>query len=607
MKKNNSPESGSTLVLVMTLLFIIMVTVAIAVEYTTAENRNVQRTTAFQNAMAVGDSAVEVLFNGWRAGCRSNVNKVFTTVDFAAGGSAALPTPSPFPGCSPSNFVKRGTNLDPASSADYDPTYTVSNYKVVAVDAEYNPLATTAATPEPQLGQLKAALSGTPTPRTPATWNYIASADVTLPVSFGSGNVNAKVRRVFSKKQESPWNYAIFFVDPLEIHPGPLFTVTGWVNTNSNLYTGHSSLTFADKVTYAGDWFESTSTNLGAGFMPGDTYHLDNDPANGSPTYPSNLPPARGQALQPLGLDSTLIFNSSDTNPNNDSYHELIEPPQTGYTDPLAGTRLWDQAAIVIEDNGPSGNTKGWDNANGHDQIKIYTVDPNTGAKTQITSGSIYSMIDNTGFITTNQVIQDNREGKGVSVTTLDLSQILQTSSGVTTYQSSIFASNPIIYFYDTTNSATNRKALRIKKGSTIPSAGLTVVSNGPVYLQGDFNTGGTGTAVPTNNPSNLNTDGTYLNPSNPPNPQVNGYTRAPCSIIADAVDILSSTFSDSETGPLTAAATTVNAAIISGIVPTNVQWRRRKLSAFPGGLEQQNADLLRLNGGALSEQVRDW
>ena len=75
---------------------------------------------------------------------------------------------------------------------------------------------------------------------TPLVLNYVASADITLPTL--KGNVVAKVRRVFQKQQLSPWNFAIFYVDPLEIHPGPLFTVTGWVHTNSDLYTGHSTL-----------------------------------------------------------------------------------------------------------------------------------------------------------------------------------------------------------------------------------------------------------------------------------------------------------------------------------------------------------------------------
>src|SRR6202011_396308 len=196
------------------------------------------------------------------------------------------PAPTPVPYMTPANFVKRGASSDPAND-ELDTTYTISNYKVVGVDAEYNALANANATPEPQLGQVGSNVSSI-SPTTSATYNYIASADVTLNASFGSSTqrqVIAKVRRVFSKQQLSPWNWAIFYVDPLEIHPGPLFTVTGWVHTNSDLYTGHYSLTFADKVTYGSDWFESTAGNLGGGFMTGDLYHSPSDSANGPPNY----------------------------------------------------------------------------------------------------------------------------------------------------------------------------------------------------------------------------------------------------------------------------------------------------------------------------------
>ena len=82
------------------------------------------------------------------------------------------------------------------------------------------------------------------------TYNYLASAYVTLPAI--RGNIVAKVQRIFQEQQISPWNFAIFYNDPLEIHPGPSFYIDGWSHTNSDLYTGHKSLDFSDKTTFAG-------------------------------------------------------------------------------------------------------------------------------------------------------------------------------------------------------------------------------------------------------------------------------------------------------------------------------------------------------------------
>ena len=209
---------------------------------------------------------------------------------------------------------------------------------------------------------------------TPLVWNYVASANVTLPALGPAGNrtIAVKVRRVFQKQQLSPWNFAIFYADPLEIHPGPPFTVTGWVHTNSDLYTGHDTLTFADKVTYGSDWFVD--------FMPGETTHDGETPS--APSYATGLPPARDQALQPFGVDSTSIFSTTDPNPNNDSYRELIEPPSTSSPDPLETARYWNQAGIIIEvSDNPNASAPGYDGVNGHDLVKFYTVNPATGVE----------------------------------------------------------------------------------------------------------------------------------------------------------------------------------------------------------------------------------
>jgi hypothetical protein len=564
--KSSYKQSASTLAVVIATLAILMVIVGVAIDYTTTVNRNVQRTSTLQTALAMGDSTIDVMFNNWRSTCRGAPTTVFKTSDFAA-----IPTPSPFPNAPSGNFVKRGSNVDPTNDSEYDSTYTISNYKVIGVSAEYQALASANATPQPQLGQVSANVgsgpSPSPPPTTSATYNYIASADVTLNASFGSAtqrNVVAKVRRVFSKQQLSPWNFAIFYVDPLEIHPGPLFTVTGWVHTNSDLYTGHNTLTFGDKVTYGSDWFIN--------FMPGDATHPET-PA--SPNYLSGLPPARDQALQPFGLDSTLIFNTSDSNPNNDSYRELIQQPVAGYSDPLAGQRYWDQANVVIKIDASNNVTIGRPNSDG--SITDYNVPPSN--PNFATYHPLYAMFF--GAISTNQSIQDNREGAAIRLATLDVSQIenSDTSANGVKYKATNF--NGIVYIYDVSNTTSTRRGIRIKNGSKIPLnptsgiSGLTVASNNPVYIQGDFNTGGTGSSVPSNNPSNLNSDGTYKDPTNPPASQVNGYTRAPTSILADAVNILSANWNDGNSGASLssrpATATTVNAAIISGIVPTNV------------------------------------
>ncbi|MFL6590591.1 MAG: hypothetical protein ACJ8M4_10515, partial [Chthoniobacterales bacterium] len=110
-------------------------------------------------------------------------------------------------------------------------------------------------------------------------------------------------------------------------------------------------------------------------------------------------------------------------------------------------------------------------------------------------------------------------------------------------------------------------RAIRFKNGATLPTGGMTIVSENPVYILGDFNTGGSP-------PSN---SGTYTDPD------VSGYVRRNAAIVADAVTVLSGDWNDSNSNKSTpqrdAKNTTVNAAIVAGIVPTTA-------SAYSGGGE---------------------
>jgi hypothetical protein len=579
MKTIHPPrQSGSSLIIVMTILATLMVIVAVAAEYTTTVNRHVQRSNTEQNAVAVGDSCIEILFAHWRKICSANPTVAKAGDQFDT--EIPLPTYTQLNLPNVTNFAKRGTGDAPDD--DYDPNYTISNYKVVAVGPEWQALGALNVAPIPMIGQVAPGFT-TAGPTTSLVYNYMAFADVTLPALGVSGNrtIVAKVARVFQKQQISPWNFAIFYVDPLEIHPGPDFTVTGWVHTNSDLYTAHESLTFADKVTYGSDW--------SIGYMPGDGEHTDTPT---SPHYPIDLPPARDQGLQPFGLDANSLFNSSDTNNNNDSYRELIEPPSPS-PDPLQLQRYWDQADVVIQVDSLNNVVIGKPKPDGTISV---LPGPTPTARDNALYGMFFPAVVK-AVDTTNGIIQDNREGGQIRLVTLDLS-LIQNNTGTLnpTFKANDIALangvspyfNGVVYIYDksATTHALNtdgtvnqnptspvRAGVRLKKGSKIAATGLTVVSPNPLYIQGDFNTGRKydGTVTP---PSNNSTSDPltpqvagYNNPSNPAGTGV----RAPCSVLADAVTILSNSWVDSASSTKPAASnTTVNTAIISGIVPTN-------------------------------------
>jgi hypothetical protein len=516
-------ESGTALVVVMSILATLLVLVGVSFDYTQTINRHVQRSDNLENAISIGDGTIDLMFGYWREACRTQSNLSPTTNNLKAATVLPLPT-----GGSAGTLFPNVSNFTASRNANSGNTVNlISNYKIVAADPQLVQMQDDDTPPTPGVGQQP----------TNVTYNYIASVDVTLPTM--RGNITTQIRRVFQKEQVSPWAFAIFYVDPLEIHPGPLFKIDGPVATNSDLYTAHNTLQFFDKVTYGGKWYNA--------YMPGD---CRTDP----PTPPLFLlsPPDVAPAKQPFGLDASRIFNSGDPNPNNDSYHELIDipviNPATGvrWTDPLQNQRYYDQAAIKILIDG-SGN------------LTVMKLDGTvvTASSASNNDKKLYNAITAAGVITKNELISDEREVPGgkVRLTTLHVDQLLlkvnDTTNGIPAGRW-----NGVVYITDTSYTPSTRRGIRLKGGSVLPNGGLTVASANPVYIQGDYNTG-SGT-IPSNN-------------GDPLNPTVVGYDKStrPASVIADAVNILSNSWVDSNANYSTASNTTVNTAIVSGIVPT--------------------------------------
>jgi hypothetical protein len=500
-------QAGNTLFVAVLVMATLAICVAVAIDLSVGIGRNAQRSRAWSDGTAIGLGSLDLAFSSWRQICRGSFTQALPTSSFS---NIPAPTTSNFPAI---------------------PTFTIANYSVQAVDPQLNALADANTAPPTAVGQNTS---------TSSTY-YLASADVTIPVI--PGNVTVKVRRVLEKQNVSPWNWAIFYNDPLEIHPGPPFTVTGWVHTNSMLYTGHNTLTFASKVTYTGGWK--------VGFMPGDATHPETPT---SPYWPTDLPPAPDQSHQPFGIDPNQTFSTTDTNPNNDGWHELIDRavlPLSTYPDPLAGSRYYDQAGIkVLIDSG--------------NNVTVLKQDGTSAGNT------LTDTIE--GAITTGQTIQDNREGGTVRLVTLDVSALYNGGDYGPNSDNSkgLKGFNGIIYILDTSATSSARRAIRLKNGSKLAAGGLTIASGNPIYVQGNYNTGA-GTP-----PSNT---------GDPTNPTVAGYTRQPAAIIADAVDILSNAWSDGNStkslANRVASNTTVNAAILAGIVPTGTVG-----SNYSGGVE---------------------
>lgn len=553
MKKN----AGSTMLLVLSVLGTLSACVIAALNYTAVVSRDVMRSNTMRSTVEVGDGVMDYAFAHWREICRQQNNLQLPTdafnIQYGTQQFAAIPLPTQahFPAIT--NYTA-STAKNPANGTPF----TVANYRIQAVDPQLtlknddsgdSALATTTTPPPPSRGQSLGS----------ASFFYLASADVTLP-AFAGRPVSTKLRRVFEKRLESPWTYAIFYTDRLEIHPGPIFTVTGWVHTNERLYTAHNTLTFGSKVTYADDW--------SVGYAPGDQSRSAAQYANPqSPGQPSNLPPARDQAKQPFGLDSTRIFNTTDSNPNNDSYRELVERPSAAAADPVDDARYYNQADVrVLIDNANVVTIK--------NKNDVTVNSSSTGNDLKL-----FQVFN--GALTKNESIKDNREAATVRLATLDMEKVYKaltpTASGGTAELVGA-GFKGVIYISDTSGTSTVKRGIRLKNGAKLPVGGLTVASDNPVYIQGDYNTGRTASA---NTPSNIANNGTG-------NPVVSGYIKQPSAVLGDAVMILSNNWLDSrstsDVSARGASPTTVNTAIVSGIVPSGLV--SSGANSYSGGAE---------------------
>jgi hypothetical protein len=189
-------------------------------------------------------------------------------------------------------------------------------------------------------------------------------------------------------------------------------------------------------------------------------------------------------------------------------------PSGTPYADPqtIADRRLYNKAGIRIRVTGAT-----------------YAI---TGANGTILTPAQVTALKNSLTQQTN--FYDRREAKNVDLTTLNMATAKTTFNAVSGF-------NGILYIDDVSATGyTDPKGIRLTNGSTLPTGGLTVASQNPVYIQGDYNTSG---------------------------------TRVSSAVFADGVTILSNNWNDGNSNlalsSRKASNTTVNTAIVGGFLPS--------------------------------------
>lgn len=511
---------GNILIVALILIVVVSGLVVVAANVTDNSAHFTDRSRDYVSAQAAAEGAVDHAFAIWK----KRINIAYRAIDTTAA----------------------NTNLNAPTFADY-------NYVSAALDG---PLKIEALDEfgAPVTNPVRVTVD---LPKYPG-WrgsSYGYSARAKLQLAGNASGPAAGVKRQFQYSEVPIFQAMFFFENTLEFYKPASMIVSGLVHTNDKLYASYetgSSLTFQDDVSYVTSYSSTTAPPTAAAWSPFGTLN--------PPTFQDGIANQLHQVprFEPLGSDPVSVLSTTDANPNNDSFHELIEPPNISFSDPpeIAQRRLYNKADIRININGASISVTG---QNG---VTLSAVD-----KTALASA-----------INSRSTIFDQREGKNVDVATLDVSVLRAAliARGV--------SYNNVIYINDTTpitGADPEPKTIRLKNGGILPSAGLTVASENPIYIQGDYNTG-TATdalAVPSNNGGNA---------GNLDSPMVPGYERKPAAVIGDAVMLLSNSWNDSNSSQaLTsrpASNTTFNTAIVSGFMPSGYTPASGSQYGYSGG-----------------------
>ena len=412
------------------------------------------------------------------------------------------------------------------------------------------------------------------------TYNYVASVTVSNPNHYGfSGDTTpVTVNRFFQVTTVPLFQAAIFYENVLEIHPGAFMKITGLVHSNDSIYAlGFlANLQFMSTVSYVGTYQESSnpvvrygwdgSNNAGdlipdpwAAYYP--DYWADGQPSSSSTSRATQL--NRVSTIDPFGTTSS----------SNNGLYPIVQIPAVGNTsDQIAYNNA--SLRIIINSAIPVGNPL------------RYTITDGSGVPGNLLTGADYNNVVAALTATPATTIFDQREGATVTVTSLDMAKLAyatvpaptltatgefgtvaapsgSNSDGTsyangTTFQKN-FAGTVYIHDIAPTGSST-RTAIRLVNGRKL-GQNITIASDNGMYIQGDYNTGGS-------SPSDVPTDGSGTSP------QATTYSRHSSSIMADAATILSNGWVDGNSSAAlnsrNATATTVNTAILAGDVPSN-------------------------------------
>jgi hypothetical protein len=341
------------------------------------------------------------------------------------------------------------------------------------------------------------------------------------------------------------FQFAMYSSGDMEISCGQRFDITGRVHSNGKLYVEpDSSLIFESSVTAVTDIvFRRHPLDL-RGTPPGTP--------SGSVLYVHpelKVTPVTALTL-PIGTTNTP-----------EAIREIIEPPPVGEdpNSPIGRLRYYNQCDMIVvaSDTGVTATS-------GHLNSFATGIPTNELAT----------------FVSTASSFKDDREGKTVRPIDVNIGKLTAWSLTNTSLRFALIGSNlTSVYVVDRRTLPGELGAVRVFNGLQLPPSGLTVATGRPLYVLGDYNQ---------LDVANLGT--------------ANTATTLPASLVADAITILSDSWSDTNSTSAVAfrmaSATTVNAAFLTGSVDTTAGHYSGGMENFPRFLESWgSANVFTYNG----------
>ncbi len=353
----------------------------------------------------------------------------------------------------------------------------------------------------------------------------------------------------------------------LELAPGPAMTITGRIHSNSNLYLkSGNGLKMDSYVTTTGDIYryvkgygmsdrginpqikDATGVYQTLNFDHEYNYNFANTWSESD--WKSAALKAFGDRVQDSSMgvqeilppipDALYDPKNADT-----SSHLMIEKGSAADSQALKDAKLYYKADLIIE------GTKAYDQAG--TEVKLDGCKDAKGKKA-----------------VREEEFYDGREKTDMEVTQVDIGAL--TACGV-------MPANGILY-------ASAKEGIRLVNGAELPKQGLTVVSENPVYVQGDYNT----------------------------------VNKVPAAVLADAVTVLSNNWEkkgydkkgDEKTSKRPADKTTVNAAFATGPSHESVMDKSNgQMNNLIRFLEDWNGVDFTYNGSLValwhSQQATEW